>query len=63
MERKIIFVVGMAGAGKSIISDELVKRGFAYVRFGQVVIDEIKNRGLEVNEQNERAVREDLRKH
>lgn len=62
MENKIIFVVGMTGSGKSIVSDELVKRGFAYLRFGQITMDEIKKRGLEVNEVNEKAVREGLRK-
>jgi len=59
---KIIFVVGMTGSGKSIVSDELVKKGFAFVRFGQITLDEVKKRGLEVNETNERAVREGLRK-
>lgn len=58
----IIFVVGMAGSGKSIVSDQLANQGFSYVRFGQIVINEIKKRGLEINEVNERAVREDLRK-
>ncbi|OGZ62405.1 MAG: hypothetical protein A3C58_03140 [Candidatus Staskawiczbacteria bacterium RIFCSPHIGHO2_02_FULL_34_10] len=62
MANKIIFVVGMAGSGKSIVSDELAKKGFAYVRFGQINIDEIKKRELEVNETNEKMVREELRK-
>lgn len=52
----------MAGSGKSIVSDELVKKGFLCVRFGQIVIDEVKKRELEVNETNEKIVREDLRK-
>jgi dephospho-CoA kinase len=58
----IVFVVGMAGSGKSIVADELVKEGFSYVRFGQLVIDEIKKRGLEVSVENEKTVREELRK-
>lgn len=62
MANTIIFIVGMAGSGKSIVSDLLVKEGFLYVRFGQVVIDEMKKRGLEMNEVNEKAVREGLRK-
>ncbi|MGD0576619.1 MAG: AAA family ATPase [Candidatus Staskawiczbacteria bacterium] len=62
MANKIIFIVGMTGSGKSIVSDELVKKGFAYVRFGQITMDEIKKRGLEINETNEKAVREGLRK-
>ncbi len=61
MKNKIIFTVGMAGSGKSIVADELVKKGFEYVRFGQVVIDEIKIEELEVNETNEKIVRERLR--
>ena len=59
---KIIFVVGMPGSGKSIISDELVKEGFAYVRFGQIVLDEVKKEGLKISEANEKLVREKLRK-
>jgi len=59
---KIVFVVGMTGSGKSIVSDELVKNGFGFVRFGQVVLDKIKEKGLEVNEENEKKIREDLRK-
>jgi len=61
MENKIVFIVGMAGSGKSVISDELVRKGFAYVRFGQVVMDEIKKRGLAVNEADENLVRVELR--
>jgi len=59
---KIVFIVGMAGSGKSLVSDELVKRGFGFVRFGQIVLDKIKDDGLEVNEANEKKIREGLRK-
>ncbi len=59
---KIVFIVGMPGAGKSIVSDELVKNGFSYLRFGQIVIDKIKKDGLELNEDNERKIREGFRK-
>lgn len=58
---KIIFIVGMAGSGKSIVADELVAQGFSYVRFGQIVMDKIKEQGLEVNEKNEKDIREGLR--
>lgn len=59
---KIICVVGMPGAGKSVVSDELVRNGFSYLRFGQITIDKIKEEGLEVNEINEKKIREGLRK-
>ncbi len=62
MPNKIISVVGMPGAGKSIVSDELVKQGFSYLRFGQIIIDKIKENGLETNEAHERKTREDLRR-
>jgi len=62
LKNKIVFIVGMTGSGKSIVSDELVKNKFAYLRFGQLTMDVIKKSGLEINETNEKAVREGLRK-
>lgn len=62
MANKIIFIVGMAGSGKSLISDELVSQGFAFLRFGQITLDEMKKRGLEVNGTNEKKIREEFRK-
>lgn len=62
MPNKIICIVGMPGAGKSIVSDELVKKDFAYLRFGQITLDKIKEDGLEPNENNEKMIREDFRK-
>lgn len=62
MPNKVICIVGMAGSGKSIASDELVKKGFAYLRFGQITLDKIKEQGLETNEANEKMVREGFRK-
>jgi len=59
---KIICISGMCGAGKSVVSDFFVKNGFQFVRFGQITLDEVKKRGMEVNEANERLVREELRK-
>ncbi|MDD4106393.1 MAG: AAA family ATPase [Candidatus Shapirobacteria bacterium] len=59
---KIVCISGMCGAGKSVVSDFFVKNGFQYIRFGQLTIEELKKRNLEVNETNERTVREDLRK-
>ena len=62
MTNKIVFVVGMAGSGKSIVSDELAKQGFVFLRFGQITLDEVKEQGLKPNESNERKIREDFRK-
>lgn len=62
MANKIVFIVGMTGSGKSAVSDELVKQGFAFLRFGQITLDKVKEDGLEVNEVNERKIREGFRK-
>jgi len=59
---RIIAVVGMCGSGKSEAVNFFLERGYGRVYFGEVVINELKESGLEINEQNERKVREDLRK-
>ena len=59
---KVVAIVGMAGAGKSEVARALEDHGFKKVRFGDITDKELKNRGLEPNEENERYVREQLRK-
>jgi len=61
-ESMIICIVGMCGSGKSVIADELVKAGFLFARFGQITLDIVKERGLSPTEENERVIREDIRK-
>lgn len=61
MSIKIIALVGMPGAGKSFCVEYLEKRGWPSVYLGGVTVDEVKARGLDVNESNEKLVREDLR--
>ncbi|MFC2062925.1 AAA family ATPase [Chloroflexota bacterium] len=58
---RVVSIVGMAGAGKSEVARVFEESGFARVRFGDVTDEEIKRRGLEVSEENERYVRELLR--
>ncbi len=62
MENKFIAIVGMCGAGKSVISDFLVSKGFGFFRFGQITLDEVKKQGLEPSEENEKKIRENIRK-
>ena len=59
--RKLVCITGLPGSGKSVASDYLVKKGFQYIRFGQIVLDEVMKRKLEINEVNERKIREELR--
>lgn len=58
---RAIALVGMPGAGKTVCADHLKRLGFFTLRFGAVVVDEVRRRGREVNPANERIVREDLR--
>ncbi len=57
----MVSIVGMAGAGKSEVSRVFERNGYTRIRFGEVTDEEIKKRGLEPNENNERMVRELLR--
>lgn len=61
-KRKIIAILGLPGAGKTEVINYLIKKhNWPKVYFGEVTFDEMKKRGLEINEKNERTVREDLR--
>ena len=58
---KIVAIVGMPGAGKSEVARVFERQGFTRIRFGDVTDREIRQRGLDLNETNERSVRELLR--
>ena len=58
---KIVSIVGMAGSGKSEVARVFESNGFTRIRFGDVTDEEIQRRGLELNEKNERYIREFLR--
>jgi dephospho-CoA kinase len=57
----MIALVGLCGTGKSEAGRVLESLGYEIVYFGGVVVDEVKRRGLAVNEANEKTVREELR--
>ena len=59
---KIYALVGMCGSGKSVCCEVFQKRGWEVVYFGGVTMAELERLGLEKNEENERRVREGLRK-
>jgi dephospho-CoA kinase len=59
---KVVAIVGMAGSGKSVVSRLFQENGFTTVRFGDVTDAEVRKRGLELTEENERHIRELLRK-
>ena len=60
---KIIAFVGMPGSGKSVAGMAAKKLRYPVLRLGDLTDEELKKRGLERNEKNERAVREELRKN
>ncbi|MDP3878921.1 MAG: AAA family ATPase [Dehalococcoidales bacterium] len=59
---RIIAIVGMAGSGKSEVARLFQENGYTRIRFGDVTDREVARRGLELNEENERHVRELLRR-
>lgn len=62
-EKKIIAVVGMPGSGKSTVVQYLVNHyKLPFLHFGQITIDEIHKRGLPEGQENEKKVRQELRK-
>ena len=59
---KIIVVVGMCGVGKTVACDYLESFGFERIYFGAITFEKLQEEGLDVNPENERMMREKLRK-
>ncbi|MCK5848083.1 MAG: AAA family ATPase [Caldisericia bacterium] len=59
---EIIAITGMCGSGKTTAANVFKQFGYEYLRFGQVVMDELIKNHQEINENNERKTREKLRK-
>jgi dephospho-CoA kinase len=60
-QKKLLVFVGMPGTGKSVCVEYLKNKGLPFTYFGKITLDEIKHRGMEVNEASEKFVREDIR--
>ncbi len=59
----VLAVVGMPATGKSEVIKKLKEQfEFYHLYYGGITLDEVKRRGLELNEVNEKFVREDMRK-
>jgi len=59
---KVVSIVGMAGSGKSEVASIFENNGFKRLRFGDITDEEAIKRGLKLNEENERLIREQLRR-
>jgi len=58
---KAVALVGMPGAGKSEVAHIFAQNGYQIVRFGDFTDEEVRKRGLQLDEKSERMVREELR--
>ena len=61
-EPVIIAVVGMAGSGKSVVSDYLKSKGYPVLRFGDETDLGLKAQNLPLTPENEKQYRENLRR-
>lgn len=58
---RTLALVGMPGSGKTLCAEHLQRKGYFQFRFGGIVTDEVERRGLVINPENEKIVREELR--
>lgn len=58
---RALALVGMPGAGKTLCAKHLERQGFFQFRFGSIITDEVSRRGWEINPDNERIIREEIR--
>ncbi len=61
-DKLLLAIVGMPGSGKSEAVAYLQNKGIPAVRFGQLTDEELKKAELPLTEENEKIVRENLRK-
>lgn len=59
---KLVAIIGMSGSGKSVATDYLKNKGWNKIYFGGVVLDQLKENHLEITPDNEKKMRESLRK-
>lgn len=59
---KIIAFVGLAGSGRSAATDYLAEKGFPKVNFRGIIITALKEAGLEPTIENEKMMRDKLRR-
>ncbi len=63
IKKKLICLVGLAGSGKSTVKDIITREyNIPSIRFGDITEKIIKEKKLELNEENEKRVREEIRK-
>lgn len=58
---KILAIVGLTGSGKSEVVNYITEKGFPKVYFGGVILNAMKDLGIEWTADNEKKFREDIR--
>lgn len=58
----VVAVVGLTGSGKTDATERFIARGFSRVGFNDPLYEELERRGLPRTQENERPVREELRR-
>lgn len=58
---RVLALVGMPGAGKSLCAAHLQALGYFQFRFGGIVVEEVARRGWTLTAEHERIVREEFR--
>ncbi len=58
---KLVAVTGMPGSGKSVVVEIFKEKGFNEIRFGDVTDKILKEKGMEINEENEARIRKEIR--
>ena len=59
---KLIAIVGMCGSGKSVATEYFQNKNYEVIYFGGVTMKKLKEENLEVTPENEKMMRERLRK-
>lgn len=62
MDFSVIGIVGFQASGKTVVASHLVDLGASRVRMGDVVWNEVEERGLKINDKNVAMVAKDLRR-
>jgi dephospho-CoA kinase len=61
-DKLVVGLAGMPGSGKSLVVEAALQRGYAVVTMGNIVREETRRRGLELNPKNIGAVMLEMRK-
>lgn len=62
-KRRLLLITGMAGSGKTTVSNMLIEKGYRIFKMGDVIRNELRMRNLPSTIENLGKMAEDIRKH